>query len=325
MQDEERPDLPFLRSVGLVMTCRCPASCPHCIVEAGPHRTEAIAVKDACAWIRQVALYRDGYVKVLCLTGGEPFNDIVVLRLISDFAASCGLLVSAVTNGYWAATLDQARRMLRDLPALRMLTIAPDSRWKKGIPRARIENAIRAAQECGLPLTVNVGCREEEEPGRREFLLHPVSTDPPALSCPGSSPTIFPDGWVMSCPGPLNDLRLSHPLVLGNLGKHSLREILDEAESNSILHAIRVWGPRRLAGMAREAGLGAHLPDRYPEGNVCTACCELMKIRELKNFFGTLAADEEFGRSVAFARLNRLGERRMVDLLPERVSPARSE
>ena len=69
-------ELPFLKSIGLAMTFRCPISCAHCIVRAGPQREEEMSLEEAFEWIRQIACYRNGHIKMLSLTGGEPFHDL---------------------------------------------------------------------------------------------------------------------------------------------------------------------------------------------------------------------------------------------------------
>jgi len=69
-------DPPFMRNVGLLLTYHCPVSCAHCILRAGPDRHEEMSLEDARDWIHQIAAYRNGYVIVLSLTGGEPFSNL---------------------------------------------------------------------------------------------------------------------------------------------------------------------------------------------------------------------------------------------------------
>ena len=78
-------ETPFLKNIGIVMTYKCQIACPHCIVKAGPHRTEEVSMENALDWIEQISSYRDGYIRVLSLTGGEPFYDMDKIRQISSF------------------------------------------------------------------------------------------------------------------------------------------------------------------------------------------------------------------------------------------------
>jgi organic radical activating enzyme len=299
-------EMPFLTGVGLVVTYRCQVECSHCILNAGPRRTEEMSLSDAFDWIEQIASYRNGQIGVLSLTGGEPFYDIEKLKEISTFARSHGLLVSAVTNAFWASTPERAMSLLKELPAIRILDISADVYHQQHIPFCRVRNAVLASKKTGIPFNVVLSTEDEGEPEYREILAkvyeiapsgnvltsvtlpvgrarmectlkHQMTREPPAGACSlGSTPIIFPNGDVSACCGPLIDLPRSHPLALGNLHENSLEEILERAESNVILHTIRIWGPKRLISIMRDAGMGRDLPRLYIKDSVCGACYDLM-------------------------------------------------
>ena len=142
---EATKEIQFLKNIGFLMTFKCQVQCPHCIIEAGPNRTEEISLKDAYAWVEQIAEYRNGYIQVLSLTGGEPFIDLNRLKLISEYADAHGLLVSAVTNAYWAETEESAIAVLQSLPALRMLQFSTDEYHQRSIPF----DASKECHRCG--------------------------------------------------------------------------------------------------------------------------------------------------------------------------------
>jgi MoaA/NifB/PqqE/SkfB family radical SAM enzyme len=52
---QQAEGMPFLESLGLSVTTRCPVACSHCIVEAGPRRTEEMSAEDVGEWLRQAA------------------------------------------------------------------------------------------------------------------------------------------------------------------------------------------------------------------------------------------------------------------------------
>jgi|Deesub1362A_J573_1020465.scaffolds.fasta_scaffold00699_19 MoaA/NifB/PqqE/SkfB family radical SAM enzyme len=346
MSDEDNlPEMPFLRNVGLIITYKCQVTCPHCILEAGPHRTEELTLQDAFNWIQQIASYRNDYVKVLSLTGGEPFYNLFTLEKIAKFGEMCGLIVSAVTNAYWAKTPEKAVRVLRRLPAIKMLAISTDVHHQESIPFENVKNAVFAAEACRIPYHIAVCTENEDDEEYKEILeklreivednmiktaitfpagralkeidalKYQTTTKPPISACSaGSSPIIFPDGRVIACIGPVIDLKSSHPLMLGNLREKSLEEIFDRAELNSILHAIRIWGPKKLISIIEEGNLGQHLPEKYIRNSVCNACYSLMSNDVIVHFLDKLAADLEFRRRVAYARVYYLNETRMVEL-----------
>jgi MoaA/NifB/PqqE/SkfB family radical SAM enzyme len=339
-------ELPFLRNVGLMMTYKCQVTCPHCIVQAGPHRQEEMLVHDGCEWIRQIAAYRNSYIKVVALTGGEPFYNLDNLRAVSDCAAASGLLTSVVTNAFWASTPEQALAVLKELPSIRILSISTDIYHQVAIPLTWVKNAALAAEACSIAYSISVCTENEEEKGyleiidklleftSRELILtaialpvgralrklnkakYSTTAEVPISACAtGSSPVIFPNGRVIGCIGPVIDLESSHPLALGNLREDSLGEILETAQSNSILHAIRAWGPKKLIPMIRDAGLGHFLPDRYIKDSVCDACYNIMANAKIVEFLNEVAADSEFRRTVAYARAYYLQEPEMVECM----------
>lgn len=325
------------------MTYKCQVACSHCIIKAGPNRTEVLSLNDAINWIRQISNYRNGYIKVLSLTGGEPFYNIDLLREVSSFAESCGLFVSAVTNAYWAETPQKAIEILKGLPSIKMLAISTDIYHQEKIPFERVKNAVFASKECNIPVNIHI-CTENENnedykgifenaralvgedsiltaitfPAGRALedigiLKHEVSEEPAVSACPaGSSPIIFPDGRLIACIGPVIDLKSQHPLVLGNLNKSTLESILDHAEMNPILHSIRIWGPKRLVSLIKEAGLDKCIPKRYIKGSICDACYALMSNPQAIEYLSNLAKDTEFKRKVAYARLYYLNESEML-------------
>lgn len=341
--EERLSEMPFLRNIGLFMTYRCQVACPHCIIEAGPERTEEMLIEDMFDWIRQIASYRDGHVKVLSLTGGEPFFNVPVLKSVSDYAASYGLFVSVVTNAYWASTEKEAIRLLENLPAIQMISISADKYHQKFIPFSRVKNAIAAAEVHNIPYTIGV-CTENEADRAYQAIIrklhqatdgeriltavtfragralqkngncnYETSTIPPTSACAsGSSPIIFPNGRVTACIGPIIDLTSSHPLVLGNLKEETLAAILDRSESNPILHAIRIWGPKSLITLAQKAGLDRELPAIFIKDSVCHACYDLIANDELTRFFDHLSKNDAFIRKVAYGRAYYLHETDMV-------------
>jgi hypothetical protein len=343
---EQLTEMPFLRNVGLIVTYQCQVTCPHCILQAGPARTERTRLEDALDWVGQLAAYRDHYVWVLSLTGGEPFYNLSVLHKLSEYGAQQGLLVSAVTNAFWATSLHRAVRVLESLPSIRMLQISADYYHQLSIPFERIKNAIQAARACMLPYTIAVCTENESDPAYQDTIARlsalvdpnliytaitfPVgraaescdsshysySQEPPISACTaGSSPIIFPDGRVIACIGPVIDLDGSHPLLLGNLNRESLAEVFDRAQSNPVLHAIRLWGPRKLIEIIQQAGFGDLLPQRYYGNSVCSACYQLMANPEIVDFLSELARDFSYQRKIAYGRVYYLREPEMVELM----------
>ncbi len=339
-------DPPFMRNVGLMLTYHCQASCAHCIIRAGPDRHEELSLDDARDWIRQIAAYRNGYVYVLSLTGGEPFSNLKQLRAVMKIAAENKLLISVVTNGFWATERDKAKQLLQSLPEICFISISTDLYHQKFVPFENVKNAIWAAQECNIPFYVSLVTDNMADPdyqrvhteilklvddpekirtgiifpvGRatdiKDDMRYSMSSEPcPEVCQASSSPCIFPDGRVYGCIGPLIDLQEQQPLYLGNLREHSVAEIFDRSETNAILHALRLWGPARFLSWLREAGMGDHLPTVFVSGDICQMCHAILSDPAVREWLHQLEQDTEFRRKVAYGRLYYLEETGMVEL-----------
>ncbi len=339
MRDHQLTELPFLRCVGLILTRRCQVSCPHCILESGPHRSEEIATNQAIHWIEQIAAYRSGYVKAIALSGGEPFIDLPKLRTLASFASELGLFVSVVTNGFWATSEDVAESTLKSVSGIQALSVSCDIYHLAAIPFVRVQNAIRAAREVGVPCTAAICTQRFDDPGFKRLLeslsamMDPGSIDvalafpvgrgnslfrqedydevpdPPQSACPvGSSPIIFPDGRVTACIGPVIGVIHDNPLILGNLYRQTISEIFDRAETNAVLHAIRVWGPRRIIERLKAVSPHVELPGPYVKNSACHACHQLMLDPRIAPILNSWNSDTEFIRRVLYGRAYYLGE-----------------
>jgi organic radical activating enzyme len=340
----EIKDPPFLRNVGLLLTFHCQASCAHCVIRAGPDRHEEMRIEDARNWIREIASYRDHYVYVLSLTGGEPFSNLKLLRETMETSAEYSLYVSVVTNGFWAASREKAKQLLQSLPKICFLSVSTDVYHQKFVPFGRVQNAIWATRECGIPYYISLVTDSEDDAdfqsmksellkdsgpenirtgitfpvGRaseiKSQLKYSVTDEPPKEACQAaSSPCIFPDGRVYGCIGPLIDLQDQHPLLLGDVRETPLHDIFDRSETSVVLHALRLWGPKRLIAMLREAGLSRYLPFEYVTDSVCSACYNLMSNPAVRDWLRELENDVEFRRKVAYGRLYYLNETGMLE------------
>lgn len=344
-----KSEIPFLKNIGLMQTYKCTIACPHCIVEAGPHRKEEMRLEDSFEWLEQAREYRDGYIKGLALTGGEPFFSPGNLEKVSNYGRELGFTVSVVTSAFWATSKKDAVDVLSGLPAIRMLCISTDEYHQRFIPFENIKNAVFAAEECGITYSFAVCTPNLENPeylgimrdlleitgedkskirvsitfpvGRAEkrskFFEYKIISEPCVGACSmACSPIVFPDGKVMGCIGPVIKLNSYHPLVLGNLRENSLAEILDKAELSTALHTIRIWGPHKIISMLKDHGKEELLPEEYIDDCICDVCYRMFDNEEILDFLVALQKeDEEFRKKVAYGRLYYLNETKMLEVL----------
>jgi organic radical activating enzyme len=336
----------FLKNVGFMLTYKCNICCPHCIVEAGPHRKEVIDLTEACDWIKQAREYRGGYILALALTGGEPFYDMGLLKKIAEYASSLGFIVSAVTNAYWATTPQIAEKTLEEVPAIQVLSFSTDPYHIKSVPFKNIENAIRASKKLGRLYAISVCTDNEQNPQYKQIITSlnamgeeantktaltiPVgraqkyathlrfeyTQTPSEGACTAANyPVIFPDGTVLACNGPAIGIQQPHPLYLGNLRQEKLQTILGRAETNSYVHIIRMWGPRKLAQLLTERGQEHLLPDQFIKGSQCDTCYKLFTDKEIINALNTILQDKKIIDLIAYGRLYYFNEATMLQQL----------
>ncbi len=341
----EADAVPFLSNLGLLMTYKCQVTCPHCIVQASPHRKEQVRLDEVFGWIKQLRAYRDGWVRILALTGGEPFFDVGLLRAVAEYAQGCGLTVTVVTNAYWASSVETAVRVLSELTAISNVAFSTDVYHQVAIPLEHVRNGVVAATLCRRSYVISVCTATKSDEAYlaimrrlREFTdddhiqtaiampmgraaqelgwgAYETTAEPPRSACTSSSPIIFPDGRVVACIGPLIELTTPHPLLLGDLRRESMGEILERAQANTILHMIRVWGPHKLVTLIRDAGLDSYLPERYIANTICQTCYHLLSTPPPVNFLTELAQDSAWQRTTAYGRAYYLEEPEMMEQL----------
>jgi MoaA/NifB/PqqE/SkfB family radical SAM enzyme len=322
------------------------------VVEAGPHRTEEINIDEACNWIDQIAKYRNGYIRAISLTGGEPFYCYEKLIAIARHGAELGMIITTITNGFWAKSLSAATRTLQKVEGLKMIGISADPHHQNFIPFERVKNAILAAKKCNIPYKIIVTSENDnyqesvdflariEEISPKENIQH-VNTFPAGrasntikisqdftseVPCQGQceaagAPVIFPDGRIIACIGALVALKCQHPLDLGNIRNNSLADILDKSEGNPILHGLRIWGPERLVSIVKGTFGDSIFSERFIKDVICDPCYKIMSNRKLMAFVEQLANDPEYIRTVAYGRYYHLNEIEMLDYLKNKNIP----
>jgi organic radical activating enzyme len=344
MIENQTDDVPFLSNVGIMMTYKCTIACPHCIVQAGPSRTEEMALESTLAWLDQIKAYRNGFVCGISLTGGEPFYNLEHLIKVADYSRKLGFITTVVSNAYWATSKQVALSVLSKCDSIQMISISTDLSHQKFIPLEYVKNAIWAAKKLKKLYNIAVATESENSPeylnlvddildfadvdsintsiilpvGRAEKEIDPnlfnYSSTPGESACPMASfPIIFPNGKVIACIGPPITLPKTNPLYLGNLNDETLSDIFDRAEKNYILHAIRTYGPKVLVNLLQKAGYEHLLPKRYIEEAICDVCYKLLSNNEINDVLHKLIEnDSDFKLKVEYGRLYHMNESEMI-------------
>lgn len=342
----EQNELPFLSNFGLMLTYKCTIACPHCIVNAGPHRREEMKPEEAMRLLDEIKAFNEGkrFPTGISMTGGEPFYNIRLLKQVTDYAGRLGFIVSVVTNAFWAVTRKEALEVLKGLDAIQMVSVSTDLYHQESIPFSCVKNAIYACKKLERIYNVALATESDQDEtyldlmddlleitekqniqttyivpvGRAAIHADPdkykLSAEPAEAACSMASfPVIFPNGDIIACIGPPIVLPSYTPLYLGNLRDEPLDGILGRAEENFILHAIRTFGPKMLVKLLNENRYNHLLPPSYIAQCPCDVCFKLFSVREVCQALERIFEDTYLKKKVSYGRFYYLEEEAMLN------------
>ena len=162
-----------VKSLSLVTTYKCTASCANCCFECNPNRSEKMPLNIAKKYIDEViSVFNE--IEVVVLTGGECFIDLPYLISLINYIADKELICRVVTNAFWAKTKDAAISVLKRCKnaGLAELNISTGDEHQIFIPFENIKNVIHAATALDILTVVNV-----ESGSRRNFGVNNILQD----------------------------------------------------------------------------------------------------------------------------------------------------
>jgi len=340
-------DPPFLSNFGFMLTYKCTVACPHCIVKAGPNRKEEIKLEKAIDWLDQIAEFRStkSFPIGISFTGGEPFYNQPLLKSIADHAFGHQFMVSVVTNAFWAETRASAIEVLDKYESIQLVSISTDKYHQENIPFSYIRNAIFACKKLGKFYNIAVSTESESDEdylhlyedllevtekeniqtaytvpvGRAANLVDKenfsLDREPTNSACyMANFPVIFPDGSVIACIGPPIVVKDHNPLLLGNLNEEPLLQILERAQNNPALQAIRTFGPKILVDLLKDHGYGDLIPEYFIKECPCDVCFKIFSDSRIAKVLTELIQSADFIEKVAYGRYYYLQETEMLKI-----------
>ena len=286
--------------LGIEITSRCNARCGHCSAACGPHGRASLSTDRLQDIMSEAAELNRGTLE-FALTGGEPFLDTEQLQSLIAHGHALGAIVSCVSNGFWATTLQRGVDVLQPLAdaGLQMLGISSSRFHRKYVPTDRVRHALEAARLCGIrsalklavtlddmsadpdPLLVAATAYADETesfavigPGRsagavtESELIRPRGI--PLGRCPSQDTMIAADGRVLACcsSGPVSELHR-----LGDIHTETLAHALDRLDRDPVQLRLREVGPASFLPAVVRAGHGSRLREGYVD--VCDLCTHL--------------------------------------------------
>ena len=134
----------------LLLTYQCNFECDHCFVWGSERQTGSLTSRDIELILDQAA--ETGTVEWIYFEGGEPFLYYDTLVSGVQAAAAAGFQTGIVTNGSWADSEEQARRLLKPFAGLvQDLSISNDAyHWSERY-QGHIDRARAAARRLAIP------------------------------------------------------------------------------------------------------------------------------------------------------------------------------
>ncbi|HEX6576143.1 MAG TPA: radical SAM protein [Gemmatimonadaceae bacterium] len=287
-----------LPTVAVMVTRRCNMACAHCSVESNSKIRAQPSDEDLERYVKEIS---DSGVKSILFTGGEPMlRDKLVVRLMA-IAKKRGLVSAMTTNGFWGKSLPAARRTLANLckSGLGFFTLSYDRYHAQFQGPEPGQNILRAAEELGLPMNLNVTriaddtelddlIKPFEASGHARVRFYDVQAvgrarDIPSTelraetlgACDGAKiPTITDDGRVIACNGPSYFQSPESPLVLGSLKENPVSALLERHRTDPILQTVRIFGPSRLREeLAHVPGVDFKWKESY--AGLCDLCLHI--------------------------------------------------
>ncbi len=292
-----------LSGLHFLISYQCTNECDHCFAWGSPRQKGTMSFEQIRRLLEEAKAM--GSVESVYFEGGEPFLFYPILVKSVLLAKEMGFSVGAVSNAYWATTLDDAQAWLSPMAgALDDLSISSDLFHLAPKDRFRVENAERAAKRLGIPLaTISIADPDQAE-GRKGMLPEGES----AVMFRGRAvetlaPTAPKRAWseFTSCPhenlsdpgrlhvDALGNLHLCQGLSVGNVYERPLAEICESYHSEE----DPVFGPLLRGGPAELAqSLGFDMQKEYADA--CHLCYETRRVMQ-NRFPHTLAPPAMYG------------------------------
>jgi len=260
-----------MRNIAFGYSTRCNLRCAHCVAVDTVPDDQKMELAKAKEIIGDMAA---AGVTGISFTAGEPmlyFDDML------ELVALCrehSIYTRIVTNSFWAKTAEQAGQRLELLKQSGLCQLRLSySRWHQDqVPRANILHAAEGCRLAGIDCFISFvtdfspaddvheqflrdhGLTFFPEPviyaGRAEgFRRNALRTDYQDNRC-AMNPYLAPDLNLYACCDAGSHFRTTNFFLLGNLGNHSLDQLLTLSERHPLYNCIRTMGITPIASFA---------------------------------------------------------------------------
>lgn len=299
----------YFESLGLYLTYSCNLKCRHCSQDGAVKRE---ARMDKLLLQSVLAQAGGSGIKEIALSGGEPFLEPHLVDLAAETCRQQGIDCWVVTNGWWAKSQAMCYDKLADLEGITGVSVSWDPWHEEFIHVDKIRWIVGACKQLGKVVEVG-GCFIKDAEENLKWMFDSIGRstcegievhNQPVLwrgavtknfekcdlprhelwrgGCRAAkNPVVLPNGDVFACCGGSQDIGGKGFLYLGDVSDEPLSEIKRRASSNSMIKAIRHFGPEVLL----EGGMEADLKEvssraAYKQCDICKQIAISPQVRD---------------------------------------------
>ncbi|WP_397601081.1 radical SAM protein [Silvanigrella sp.] len=300
-------------SLSLITTHHCTAACDHCCFSCSPKITTRIPKEKITSLIEEAQ--KIPTMKLVCFTGGECFTLGNELDEHISHATRLGFVTRCITNGYWAFSLEHARRRIKKAreSGLKEINFSTGTFHQKHVPIERILNGTLAAAEVGIFVVINMEICDQSDESINNIILKNeklielhnskkiliqrtvwIEADGnTSLSHPENRSRFHPNN-ISSCRTVLNVLSVTptqdliaccglhlekiDELHLGSLKDKSIMNVLKNSKDDLLKIWIHLDGVEEVYIQAQKEDPSISLP--YSSTHPCETCLSLYKNKE---------------------------------------------
>jgi hypothetical protein len=249
-----------LKGLHFLLTYQCTQVCDHCFVWSSPDYLETMTFGQVNGLLREAK--KLGSVEWIWFEGGEPFLYYPIMTKGIEEARALGFKVGALSNAYWATSLEDALEWLRPLAELGIADLGLSSDYYHGEDSMadRVRNGVLAAGKLGIPVGIMATAQMPQKlmglPGGASALMYRGRASKKLLEGAPKKP------WaeLTKCPyenlaspervhvDPLGYVHVCQGLCIGNACHRPFSEIIQSYDVNlhPIMKQLAEGGPAAL-------------------------------------------------------------------------------
>jgi MoaA/NifB/PqqE/SkfB family radical SAM enzyme len=284
----------------IIPSFKCNAMCDHCQHSCSMEREEQMDIDTFCSCIDQAL---DAGWKKICLSGGEPFLLLDYLEHAGRICKARQAELIVQTNGFWGRDRSKAKDILKKIGGITAIGFSIDKCHIEQIGIDPLLNAINAATESGIKnISISVSYQTSTEfevltktfqeafPGIQVvgWPICPIgrAKEHPELrvnyyeyqwdrlqrNCDSQVrmiPIVHPNGDLHPCYRTVMVLEDEDPLILGNVNRERISDIISNVDNDLYLFII-VYGGGGLGYLLEGSSQEGILMEKHQ--GVCHFC-----------------------------------------------------